>query len=92
MQDQQEDCWLLKEGARLPSEAELRRSVTPDQWCALDSMKVGQHRIFEMGSVRPDELISIPVDRMQIAIEQLPEVRLLGYTTGAFTTRPSQSI
>ena len=69
----QEDWWQLKDNARLPSEAELRRSITPDQWCAFDSMKAGLHRLFEIGSIKTAKMVEI-AERMQIAIEQLPEV------------------
>ena len=48
--------------------------LSPDQWCMYDSTKAGQHRLYEIGIAKADALSQIPADRMQIAIEQLPEV------------------
>lgn len=73
-QDDQDGWWQPKPGARLPSEAELRRMLSPDQWCAYDSTKAGLHRLYEQGISKYDALTAIPPERMQIAIEQLPEV------------------
>lgn len=66
--------WQLRPGARLPSEAELRRMLSPDQWCLYDTTKTGMHRLWEQGISKYDALVQIPAERMQIAIEQLPEV------------------
>ena len=49
--------------------------LSPDQWCAYDSTKAGLHRLYEQGISKYDALTAIPPDRMQLAIEQLPEVR-----------------
>ncbi|KAA6420012.1 MAG: transcription initiation factor subunit TAF1 [Trebouxia sp. A1-2] len=65
--------WQLRPGARLPSEAELRRMLSPDQWCLYDTTKAGIHRLREQGISKYDALVQIPAERMQIAIEQLPE-------------------
>ena len=48
--------------------------LSPDQWCAYDSTKAGLHRLYEQGISKYDALTAIPPERMQIAIEQLPEV------------------
>ncbi len=66
--------WQLRPGARLPSEAELRRMLSPDQWCMYDTTKTGNHRLWEQGISKYETLVQIPAERMQIAIEQLPEV------------------
>ncbi len=79
--DDPDGWWQLKPNARLPSEAELRRMLSPDQWCLYDSTKAGQHRLWEQGISRPDLLSQIPAERMQIAIEQLPEVQMLPTTS-----------
>ena len=71
--------WQLRPGARLPSEAELRRMLSPDQWCMYDTTKTGNHRLWEQGISKYDALVQIPAERMQIAIEQLPEVCLSTY-------------
>ena len=72
--DDLDGWWQLKPGARLPSEAELRRMLSPDQWCLYDSTKTGIHRLYELGITKHESLSQIPAERMQIAIEQLPEV------------------
>lgn len=75
--------WQLRPGARLPSEAELRRMLSPDQWCLYDTTKAGIHRLWEQGISKYDALCQIPAERMQIAIEQLPEVCTLTYCFSA---------
>ena len=73
--DDPDGLWQPKPGARLPSDPELKRMLTPDQWCVYDSTKAGLHRLWEQGIEKYDAISSIPPERMQISIEQLPEVR-----------------
>lgn len=73
--EDQDGWWQLKPDARLPSEAELRRYINPDQWCAFESMKAGQHRLFELGVSQQEHWSTIPAEKLQLAIEHLPEVR-----------------
>ena len=51
--------------------------LSPDQWCLYDSTKAGQHRLYEQGISKYEALMAIPPERMQLAIEQLPDVRPL---------------
>ena len=39
-----------------------------------DSTKAGLHRLYEQGVTKYDALAAIPADKLQVAIEQLPEV------------------
>ena len=39
-----------------------------------DSTKSGLHRLYEQGVTKYDALAAIPADKLQVAIEQLPEV------------------
>ena len=48
--------------------------LSPDQWCMYDTTKTGLYRLWEQGISKYDALVQIPAERMQIAIEQLPEV------------------
>jgi hypothetical protein len=46
--------------------------ITPDAWCAYESMVAGEQRVAEAGLVHAAELAQVPPDRLRLAFEQLP--------------------
>jgi len=61
----------LRPGGRLPVEGELRRLVTPDQWCGHEAMRAGLLRLAASGVAAHERLAALPPERLRAAAEQL---------------------
>ena len=61
----------VRAGGRLPVEGELRRLVTPDQWCGHEAMRVGLLRLAASGVQKHERLAALPPERLRVAAEQL---------------------
>jgi hypothetical protein len=61
----------LRAGGRLPVEGELRRLVTPDQWCGHEAMRAGLLRLAASGVAAHERLAALPPERLRAAAEQL---------------------
>ena len=66
------DLYALKPGMQIPAEGDLRKLLTPDMWCAHESMAVGQARLKETGLKHIQTLAQIHPDHLRLAYEQLP--------------------
>jgi transcription initiation factor TFIID subunit 1 len=64
--------YVLKPGGQIPVEGELRKIITPDQWCAYESMRCGVLRLKDLGLAHHLQLAQVPADRLRLAFEQLP--------------------
>ncbi|KAK9820491.1 hypothetical protein WJX72_010852 [[Myrmecia] bisecta] len=71
--DEEEDTYVLRLGAQPPVEGELRKMITPDQWCAYESKILSQIRTSAMGCREPDRINALPMDKFKLAAEQLPQ-------------------
>ena len=66
------DVHMLKPGSNIPAEGDLRKLLTPDMWCAHESMALGQARLKETGLKHIPTLAQIHPDHLRLAFEQLP--------------------
>lgn len=66
------DLYALKPGMHIPAEGDLRKLLTPDMWCAYESMAVGQARLKETGLKHIPTLAQIHPDHLRLAYDQLP--------------------
>lgn len=66
------DLFMLKPGSQIPAEGDLRKLLTPDMWCAHESMAAGQARLKETGLKRFAHLAQTHPDYLRLAVEQLP--------------------
>lgn len=69
--DRSGDLFCLKPGSHIPAEGDLRKLLTPDTWCAHESMAAGQARLRESGLKRIAQLAQIHPDHLRLASEQL---------------------
>lgn len=66
------EMWVLKPGARIPVEGELRKIITPDAWCTHESMKRGILHLKDAGLGTEAVLAQVPQDRLRLMFEALP--------------------
>lgn len=64
--------WVLRPGARIPVEGELRKIITPDAWCTHESMKRGVLHLKDAGLGTQAVLAQVPQDRLRLMFEALP--------------------
>lgn len=65
--------YVLKPGASLHSEHELRQMLSPEDVCAFDSTRGIRARLLRMGVKHPEKLMSMSMEKWRLAIELLPE-------------------
>eukprot|EP00884_Botryococcus_braunii_P021299 jgi/Botrbrau1/7853/Bobra.9_2s0029.1 len=70
--EKEDDIFYLRPGGQIAVEGELRKVITPDQWCTHEAMEAGMHRFEELGLQQLDRLAAIPIERLKTAAEQLP--------------------
>ena len=63
---------MLRPGGRIPVEGELRKVMTPDVWCAYESMRRGMLRLKDAGLAGHAQLAQVPPDCLQLMFEALP--------------------
>lgn len=66
------EMWVLRPGARIPVEGELRKIITPDAWCTHESMKRGVLHLKDAGLGTQAVLAQVPQDRLRLMFEALP--------------------
>ncbi|CAL8462032.1 g1563 [Coccomyxa elongata] len=66
------EMWVLRPGARIPVEGELRKIITPDAWCTHESMKRGILHLKDAGLGTQAVLAQVPQDRLRLMFEALP--------------------
>ncbi|KAI3432621.1 hypothetical protein D9Q98_004167 [Chlorella vulgaris] len=66
------EAFSLKEGARPPSEAELRKKLTPEEACALEACYVAAFRMKKRGLVMHEKLDKAAIEKLRLAAEMLP--------------------
>ncbi len=66
------ELWVLRPGARIPVEGELRKIITPDAWCTHESMKRGILHLKDAGLGTQAVLAQVPQDRLRLMFEALP--------------------
>lgn len=71
--------YVLKPGASLHSEHELRQLLSPEDVCAFDSTRGVRTHLFRMGVKYPEKLMSMSMEKWRLAIELLPEEKV-GWT------------
>ncbi|GAB4814111.1 hypothetical protein N2152v2_001157 [Parachlorella kessleri] len=64
--------FALKEGARVPTEAELKKKLTPDQACAVEASYVAEHRMKSKGVLMHDKFSNVAVEKLRLAARMLP--------------------
>ena len=66
------DLYALKPGTHVPAEGDVRKLLSPDMWCAHESMAIGQARLKDTGLKHIPTLAQIHPDHLRLAYEQLP--------------------
>ncbi len=66
------DLYVLRPGSHIPADGDLRKLLTPDMWCAHESMAAGQARLKETGLKHIAQLAQVHPDYLRLAYEQLP--------------------
>ena len=79
------DLYALRSGSHIPADGDLRKLLTPDVWCAHESMAAGQARLKETGLKHAAQLAQVHPDYLRLAYEQLPPSRV----TDSHTTTPA---
>lgn len=62
----------LKDGARLPSEPELRRRLSPEEAVTLEAASVAEHRLKAAGILLNERFGSVTVEKLRMAAAMLP--------------------
>ena len=62
---------MLREGAHIPAESEVRKVLTPDAWCAYEAMQAGLARLAAAGLQAVDRLEAVPPEKLAVAAESL---------------------
>lgn len=77
--EKEDDIFLLRPGGQVAVEGELRKVISPDQWCSHEAMQAGMQRFENLGLKQLDRLAAVPLERLKTAAEQLPpsQVRIL---------------
>eukprot|EP00803_Ostreobium_quekettii_P003410 evm.model.scf_125.2 EVM.evm.TU.scf_125.2 scf_125:22519-35862(+) len=71
----EEGSFVLRQGATLPSEQELRQRLTPEDVCAFDGMRRYRARLANMGLRDPGKFFHVSQDKWKLALELLPEAK-----------------
>lgn len=79
------DLYALRSGSHIPADGDLRKLLTPDMWCAHESMAAGQARLKETGLKHAAQLAQVHPDYLRLAYEQLPPSRV----TVSYSTTPA---
>ncbi|PRW61593.1 Transcription initiation factor TFIID subunit 1 isoform C [Chlorella sorokiniana] len=66
------EYFSLKPGARPPSEAELRKKLTPEEACALEACYVAAFRMKQRGLLLHEKLDKAAIEKLRLAAEMLP--------------------
>jgi hypothetical protein len=53
-------------------EGELRRMLSPEAWCAYESMRAGVAACRDAGLAHHAKLAQVPPERLRLAFQQLP--------------------
>ncbi len=69
-----DEKYRLPEGARMPSEPELRRKFTPEDACVLESCRVAEYRMQQSGLLKAVKFNygNVAADKLRLAAEMLP--------------------
>lgn len=85
--DEASGRFVLRPGGQIPAEGDLRKIITPDQWCAYESMRCGVIRMGDAGLVHHTRLAQLPPERLRLAFEQLPPSPVCCATTERYLLR-----
>jgi Protein of unknown function (DUF3591)/Bromodomain len=69
-----DEFFRVAEGARMPSEPELRRKCTPEDACVLEACRVAEYRMQQSGLLKAVKFNygNVAADKLRLAAEMLP--------------------